>query len=214
MASESTFDDSTWKSGPGPLGYSSSNPSWIKTKIGTGNGVTTYFRKGIPLYATQLFLWTANLNIADGVVMYINGREVYRGNLPSATTQPVMTDTTHAATAVTGSGLTAFKAVSVASSLLVEGVNYFAFEVHQALGDTSNCVFSFTMTGDPGTPANHNAILTSVKALRSNDLVLLGATWQYDNSGVIINNFQSAAFDGSKWKTAAAPIGESANKTQ
>jgi hypothetical protein len=41
-----SFDDSTWKSGPGRLGYGSVSP---RTVINRGNGITTYFRALINL---------------------------------------------------------------------------------------------------------------------------------------------------------------------
>ena len=80
------FDDSSWRSGPAALGYGLNS---LRTTVGYGPSsssryITTYFRKAFTV--TDAASFTA-LNIRvrrdDGVVLYLNGSEIYRNNMPS-----------------------------------------------------------------------------------------------------------------------------------
>ena len=82
--------------------------------------------------------------------------------------------------------------------------------MHQEAGDytkENDCTFSLNLLGDPGTPANHNLILSDIRALRSNELVAQGSTWQYDQSGVLIANFAGQSYTAPGWKSGVAPLG-------
>lgn len=80
------FDDSTWPSGPGVLGY---GESYIATAVPYGPDslnkyITAYFRTSFqlasdPAEITALFL---SANYDDGIVVYLNGQEVARRGLP------------------------------------------------------------------------------------------------------------------------------------
>src|SRR5688572_1601780 len=75
------FNDSTWAQGPAELGYGDGNEA---TVVGYGGNVsaryiTTYFRKSFTVAGAAAYT-SANLRVRrdDGVVIYLNGTEVYR----------------------------------------------------------------------------------------------------------------------------------------
>ena len=84
-----TFNDSAWNSGPAQLGYGDDDE---QTVVGYGPNssnkyITTYFRKSFvvsdPAVASDGL--TLNLLRDDGAVVYLNGTEVFRSNMPSGT---------------------------------------------------------------------------------------------------------------------------------
>ncbi|MBK5227141.1 MAG: CotH kinase family protein, partial [Actinobacteria bacterium] len=84
----SDFSDASWKSGQAELGYGDGDE---KTVVGYGGStnnkyITTYFRKSFDLNnkgkVTRLNL---SLRCDDGAVVYLNGIEIQRYNLPSGT---------------------------------------------------------------------------------------------------------------------------------
>jgi hypothetical protein len=120
------------------------------TAIATGP-VTHYFRKnftfsGNPAAAA---LWLRPL-VDDGAVVYLNGVEVLRLNLPIGT----ITNTTPALTNTVNAGLLGPYALSTAN--LINGTNVLAIETHQATGDTAEVLFgaeiSLTQTNLPPVP--------------------------------------------------------------
>ena len=82
------FNDSTWKSGPAQLGYGDGDEATVVSYGPDPNYkyVTTYFRKSFtvanPATITDL---TLQLIRDDGAVVYLNGTEIYRNNMPSGT---------------------------------------------------------------------------------------------------------------------------------
>ncbi len=78
------FNDAYWASGNGQLGYGDGDES---TVVGYGGNaankyVTTYFRKNITIGSTATYLdYTLNVKRDDGIIVYIDGAEVYRNNI-------------------------------------------------------------------------------------------------------------------------------------
>ena len=79
------FDDSTWASGPAKLGYGSGTEA---TTVSYGPSssskyLTTYFRRAFTLADSSTFS-ALNLRLlrVDGAVVYLNGSELYRDNMP------------------------------------------------------------------------------------------------------------------------------------
>lgn len=150
---EPGFDDSAWASGPAPLGGGDAH---IVTNVNLGPSgaryITTYLRRTFELAAVgAVQAITLNILRDDGVVVWINGVEAARQNMPDG---PVnyLTDTP---SIVSGADETAYFA-SVASPLppLVNGTNVIAVEVHQRDGASSDLGFDLEMVVQslPGTP--------------------------------------------------------------
>jgi hypothetical protein len=143
------FDDSSWKSGAAQLGYGDGDEKTVVSFGGSSSNkyITTYFRKSFNV-ADPAAVQSLNLELLrdDGAVVYLNGTEVYRTNMPSGT----IAYTTAASAAIED---TTFYSTSVNTSLLHAGNNVIAVEIHQAGPDSSDISFDFdlkgTTTSDP-----------------------------------------------------------------
>ena len=82
------YDDSQWKSGPAELGYGDDDEATAVNKGGSGSKThnTIYFRRHFTLNSVnrgdRLLL---ELLRDDGAVVYLNGTEIIRSNMPSGT---------------------------------------------------------------------------------------------------------------------------------
>jgi hypothetical protein len=142
----STFNDSGWPSGPAQLGYGDGDEA---TVVGYGGDpaakhVTTYFRRSFSVSNPAQFS-TLNLRLLrdDGAVVYLNGVEVFRSNLPNG---PIAY-TTAALAAIAGTDESTFIVASVSPSLLVAGSNVVAVEIHQADPSSSDISFDLELVG-------------------------------------------------------------------
>lgn len=136
-----------WKTGRAQLGYGDGDES---TEIGFGGDpsrrrVTTHFRR---LFAVQdpdgvskLSLWLLR---DDGAIVYLNGTEVLRSNLPDG---PVGAETL-AIDAVADAAEEAWDSAILDPCLLVEGTNVLAVEVHQASRTSSDLSFDLLLAVD------------------------------------------------------------------
>jgi hypothetical protein len=150
----SSFDDSTWASGNAQLGYGDGDEV---TTVGFGANagakyITTYFRKSFEVADTsQLTSLALRVLRDDGVVVYLNGTEIYRNNLPSGE----ITHTTLAPVAVSGTEeSTSFLTASLPVGSLQTGSNVLAVEIHQQSGGSSDISFDLELKGvNPGVPS-------------------------------------------------------------
>src|SRR5215213_1644143 len=84
----SSFNDAAWPGGNAQFGYGDGDEA---TVISFGNNIkkkdlTTYFRKSIVIAdASQFGSFTLNLKRDDGAIVYINGVERFRSNMPTGT---------------------------------------------------------------------------------------------------------------------------------
>ena len=150
------FGDSTWKSGAAELGYGDAGEGRPEvTIVGFGPDanakyVTTYFRRPFTVVGAALVRNLAvNLMRDDGAVVYLNGTEIFRDNMPPETVDY----RTLALNAVGSADEATFYSQPVNSSLLVEGVNTLAVEIHQANLPSSDLSFDLELTGE-GIPGN------------------------------------------------------------
>jgi hypothetical protein len=140
------FDDSAWAQGAAELGYGDGGET---TVVGFGSDsankyTTTYFRHGFTV-ADPSGIAALQLDVQrdDGVVVYLNGTEIFRNNLPTGT----ITSTTLALTALGGADETALVGTAVDPALLVAGNNVMAAEIHQANGSSSDISFNLRLAG-------------------------------------------------------------------
>jgi hypothetical protein len=137
------FDDQAWPSGPAQLGYGDDDEA---TVVGYGSdpsnkAITTYFRTTFEVTDLPGTL-TLRLLADDGAVVYLNGTEVVRDNLPSGTITP----TTRATTGRSGAEENQIRSFEVPVSALVTGTNTLAVEVHQDSRDSSDISFAAALT--------------------------------------------------------------------
>ncbi len=85
--SQPDFDDTAWSQGAGRLGYS--NIIGVTSTVGYGPDpankyVTTYFRHAFVVPGNVSYTnLSVRLNRVDGAVVWLNGQELYRVNLPT-----------------------------------------------------------------------------------------------------------------------------------
>ena len=138
------FDDSQWKSGPSQLGYGDGDEA---TRVGRGlwadRNITTYFRQTFDVNnALDYQKLTIGLLRDDGAVVYLNGAEIIRSNMPDG---PIDHETLASST-IGGNEEDTFYQWTIDSGDLVDGENVLAAEIHQAAPASSDISFDLELT--------------------------------------------------------------------
>jgi hypothetical protein len=140
-----TFDDSTWKQGPAQLGYGDGDEQTIVSygPNASQKYLTSYYRRQF-LVDTSTLGSTVTLNLLrdDGAVVYVNGTEVVRSNIPAGT----VTSTTYSVSPVSGNAEQAFLTFSIPKSAFVNGTNTIAVEIHQDYRGDPDSSFDLSLT--------------------------------------------------------------------
>ena len=141
--------ENTWTTGKGQFGYGDGDETTYINACGTATQyptctnkfITTYFRKTITITSNALFNgYTFNIKRDDGAIVYVNGTELFRTNMPAG----AVTSTTLATGDATDDGNTAQSfSFNIAASKLILGANVIAVEIHQS--STANNDMSFDM---------------------------------------------------------------------
>jgi hypothetical protein len=145
------FDDSGWSPGIADLGYGDGAGVPERTVVGFGPDtankyVTTYFRKIISVANPGDFgLLRLDSLRDDGVVVHINGTEVFRDNFVNTVTPILFGDLADAA--IGGAAESTYISEDIASSALVAGMNIIAVEMHQSAIDSSDISFDLMLWG-------------------------------------------------------------------
>ncbi len=141
-----SFNDASWLSGNAELGYGDGDEA---TTVSYGSNasakyITTYFRKSFNVTNPSAYA-SLKLNVVrdDGIVVYLNGTEVYRNNMPSGT----ISYTTLSPTAIGGTDESAWNAATLNHSLLLPGTNVLAVEIHQQSASSSDISFKAQLIG-------------------------------------------------------------------
>jgi len=140
------FDDSAWHSGPAQLGYGDGGEATTNLYGPNPNNknITTYYRRAFTVAVPARY---ANLVLGllrdDGAVVYLNGDEIYRSNMPVGP----LTYTTLAATAVGDTDESTFYLTNLSPALLRAGTNILAVETHQASVTSSDISFDLYLYG-------------------------------------------------------------------
>lgn len=139
---EAGFDDTRWAQGPAQLGYGDGDEQTVVSYGPNANNkyVTTYFRRTFtvsdPSQFTSLVL---KLLRDDGAVVYLNGTELARSNMPAG----AIAYTTLAAATVGGTDESTFYSYAVSPNQLHTGENVLAVEIHQS--DVTSSDISFDL---------------------------------------------------------------------
>lgn len=135
-----TYNDASWNSGPSELGYGDGDEATIISSA-TLTGYYRYtFNVDDPADFSDLLM---NLTYDDGAVIYLNGDEVWRVNMPNG-------NISYNTFASSNSNDNAQASVTI-SNTLVTGNNLIAVEVHQRTASSTDLSFNFTMSGIPAT---------------------------------------------------------------
>lgn len=116
----------------------------IDVPAGTTRALTSYYRKSFAVAdAAAVQRLTLVTRADDGIAVYVNGVEVGRSNLPDGP----LTSGTYATTAVsTANAINSPVTFDVPPSLLREGANSIAVEVHSNYRSTPNASMDLTLT--------------------------------------------------------------------
>ena len=138
------FGDSSWRSGKAQLGYGDGDEASV-IRFGPDSGnkyVASYFRHSFVVNdAGMVAGLTFRLLRDDGAIVYLNGREVVRSNMPDGAVHY----RTFARNVVGNADESAFFEQEVDPSFLRNGSNTLAVEVHQANASSSDISFDLEL---------------------------------------------------------------------
>jgi len=137
------YDDSAWPVGAGLLYNTTATLAAPKNTL-LDIGPTTYYFRTSLIYTGTPAILSLNLRhiMDDAIVVYVNGNEVHRANLPAAA---VIRYTNNAGAAVLNAIVRG--PTVVALSNLVIGTNIIAAEIHQAAVNGGDAVFGLELSG-------------------------------------------------------------------
>ena len=191
------FDDTTWPIGAAQLGYGN-NGDGDQTTIGFGGDSsnkyrTTYFRKSFTATAANLADLTLHIDgyIDDGVVIYLNGAEIWRDNIASGAVE-------YATKTITDyeGGFSA----SLTNSLVL-GTNVLSAELHQVSSSSSDLSFNLQLATSTD---NTNM---------SDEVISTGSNWKYSDLGAAPDNdtegdtWKQNTYNDASWASGNAQLG-------
>lgn len=171
------YDDSTWKTGQAEMGYGDSDEN---TTLSYGTNPndkypTYYFRKVFELTGKEgIQKLTMRVKYDDGAVVYVNGVEIQRLNMPVAT----IGYSTYAAS--TSAGTLDFE---VDPGVLVNGENMIAVEVHQGAASSSDVSFDLSLSA---VLSGTSSYISTSKELVVNPTTAFNVTAVFQNNGQCI----------------------------
>jgi len=192
---ETAFDASAWDFGSGPLGYGEPN---IVTPVSYGpdpsnKRITTYFRKQVIVNHPDSVVGISGYAFFDdGFVIYLNGQRIGSDAMPPGN----ITASTLALAHESGDLYSTYD-WSAFRHLLVQGVNTFAVEVHQAAVDSSDLVFDLIVALKEAPPVHAPA-----------PTITRGNEWSYHDQGDDLGTaWRESAYDDAAWAVGIAPLG-------
>lgn len=189
------YNDSTWAFGNAILGYGNSNET---TTVSYGSNAsakhpTTYLRHTFNVAnAAQYDSLVFDVLRDDGVVVYVNGTEAFRMNMPGG----AVNYNTLATSAVGGADETTYYQVKT-GNLLQNGLNVIAVELHQASAGSSDLSFDMEVGYElpPLSPATYPLAKNS--------------DWHYLDNGVSLDavSWKDTLFNDDNWARGEGPLG-------
>lgn len=189
------FDDSQWASGPAPIGYGGYDGE--ATTVGFGPDdrnkyPVTWFRHTFTVEDISEF-YGVDLGIMrdDGAVVYLNGEEVFRSNMPSG-----QIDHQTLADSTIGKDYT-YHTTRLDPELLNVGENVLAVSIHQDRVTSSDIVLDVEMVGK-----------IELKDVRAEELISRGSTWKYLDNGTDQGHaWTELDFEDGSWASGPAILG-------
>ena len=171
------FDDSSWSSGAAELGYGDAPTTTISYGPDGNNKYTTsYFRK---TFFVQDALAFDRLKISllrdDGAVIYLNGTEILRNNMPAGT----VSNSTFSSSAVGDANEYTYFTFELSSQALISGTNVLAAEIHQC--NLTSTDLSFNLALSTYQAVNH-PVAVSNTVIKSR--VFTGTAWSALNEAL------------------------------
>lgn len=190
-----SFSDLTWANGNAQLGYGDGDETTVVSygPSTSSRYITTYFRKSFSLQNPAIYSdFSLKVKRDDGVVVYVNGTEVYRNNMPTGT----ISNTTLASSAASDDGAT-WQTSTLSINNLVSGNNVIAVEIHQNAANSSDLSFDLELIGNPALPATSAVTFVST-----------GSPWKYlDNGTNQGTSWRSSSFVDNTWNIGNSELG-------
>jgi hypothetical protein len=139
------FDDSAWKTGNGKFGYGEGNETTVINygPDAANKYITYFFRTSFILDDPSKFnSLLVKLLRDDGAIVYINGTEVVRSNMPETSNFSTL-----AIEGVGGDDELTYFPFTVEADMLVAGSNVVAVELHQQTVGSSDLGFDLELDG-------------------------------------------------------------------
>ncbi|MCU1368823.1 MAG: hypothetical protein JWO77_17 [Ilumatobacteraceae bacterium] len=145
--STAAFDDAAWATGPAQLGYGDSDEKTVISTSPTPRPMTAYFRTTVNVTDPAAFKTVlASLIRDDGAVVYVNGVEVGRDNLPAG---PIAFATPASTIISDRSAELATVPISIPSSAFHPGANTIAVEIHNSDRWSGDLSMDLRLVGQP-----------------------------------------------------------------
>ena len=149
---ETTYSYENWGQGQGSLGYGDPVNTTISFGPDANNKyITTYFSRDLDVNLSDLTdMVKFGLKRDDGAVVYLNGVEIFRSNMPDGD----ITYLTTSSTIVSGSDENVYFITEVPKTAFIQGINRIAVELHNRDGQSSDLQFDMYVqnTADPVDP--------------------------------------------------------------
>src|SRR5688572_26138033 len=192
-----SFADASWSTGNAELGYGDGGEATVVSygPSSFNKYITTYFRKSFTVSSPATYsALSLQLLRDDGAVVYLNGTEIARSNMPTGT----ISYTTRASSAISGTGETTYYTYTPAQSLLVTGTNLIAVEIHQSTPFTPDMSFNLSLT------ATTTATCGTPGSLSSSSITSTGATINWSTvSGATSYNLRYRVTGTGTWTTVS-----------
>ena len=156
----SGFDDSSWRNGNAQLGYGDGDETTVVSYGASSSNkyITTYFRKKFNVSSTAgISGLELDLLRDDGAVVYLNGNEIFRTNMPTGT----IYYNTLSNVNVNGSAENAYTVANLNPSVLLAGDNIIAVEIHQQNGQSSDISFDMRLKAVFGGRMSDSIVISS-----------------------------------------------------
>jgi len=164
-----TYSDSAWPQGRGVLGYENGNNSFVQTLTNTVLPITTVGGAAIVTFYFRTHFQYTNATLPssliftnlmdDGAIVYLNGQEIYRINMPAG---PV----TAATNASVNMETTSFTEVGVpmTNNIVRPGDNLVAVELHQVITADNNMGLGIGAVLGGSNPAVAGVVINEILA--------------------------------------------------
>lgn len=182
------IDSKNWKSGITPFGYKDKK---VVTEISFGGNkenkhISSYFRKSFTLQNPLDYIaYEIKVQRDDGVVIYLNGIEVFRNNMGNE----IITAQTPAQYTVQGAAESVYLSKVIDSKEFKTGINTISVSIHQSGVTSPDCFFNLELFGH-----NNARVLSAIINDKSNEnsklegeIKNLGHEFELKNNALQIN---------------------------
>jgi hypothetical protein len=156
-------------------------------------GPFTYYFRNAFVFSEEPAQTELKLDLAvdDGAVLYLNGAEIYRHNMPGGPVE-------YWTPAVSMVGDTPLiSGITLATTNLIRGTNVLAVEVHQHAATDGGMTFGAGLT----------ALVVPAQPLETPILIGVNDEWKYNATGVDLGaGWRNSGFDDASWPSGAGAI--------